>query len=88
MSLATNSGTIALDMNGMDGPRIDPSLFKRQAPVAGVKGEVFGRELKDAASSWPVVDHDLQPESSTSGRKRRLASLPAVAVRCVDHREP
>ena len=88
MSLATNSGAAALDMNGMDGPKIEPSLFKRHAPIAGVKGEVFGRDLNDAVAFWPVEGSSLQAGSSSTGRKRREVSLPAVALRCVDHRKP
>lgn len=87
MSLATNGGKGALNLNGMDGPTIEASLFKRQAPVPGVKGEVFGRDLREAALKWPIEDSSLQAVSSTTGRKRRIASLPAVALRCVDHRK-
>lgn len=78
----------ALEMNGMDGPSLDAQIIKRAAPIAGVKGEVFGRELAEAAEQWPIADLGADTEESDGRRRKRSKSLPAVAIRCVDHCEP
>lgn len=67
---------------GYEGPKLLPEAVRR--PPGREGGLTFGRKLEEAADACPVVDL----ETGTDGRrKRRKRCLPAVAIRCVDHRE-
>jgi hypothetical protein len=67
---------------GYEGPTLAPEAVKR--PAGQEDGLVFGKDLEQAARSCPIVT----TETDTVGkRKQRYQCLPAVAIRCVDHRE-
>lgn len=89
-----DSSWIRVDANGNDvpsrtglgyeGPKLSPEAVKR--PPGREGGLTFGKQLEIAAELCPVADTHL--ETGTDGRrKRRKRCLPAVAIRCVDHRE-
>jgi hypothetical protein len=73
---------------GYEGPKLAPeSILRRPRPGQEDAKLAFGKDLEEAARACPVAEPPDVENPTDRRRKSRKRCLPAVAVRCVDHRK-